>query len=431
MSKPSPSGRLALALGRLLLHLGPRAYGPAERMLAWARQSTPRAEGWLAFAQGLRASQRNDQDTALERLRAASVALPDNPDVAVSLALALANADRWDVAIDSGERALKFFEEASSSAGLWQMLAWAYLITGRYPAVLELMQRMRDAGLGITLIHLPLMLARALLWNEEPPIAALRSLVRGSGSQLRACLRLVEHLAETRRDALAVSVLSVLPSATAIRALDTMATRAAGPAKAELVLWAANALRKLELVPELALAIASVASLVAGDEDASATYARQAAELGPDQGAVQERLALVWLMLGDETQARSAGSRAVMAGSSDALAAAVVAAGLMAKGELREARRVFMTQRVGDALGALVGHVIQAWIFVAGGDWDDMRRVLQYAADECGEVPTWARRPTLRAFLEVPLEAIAAAKPEEQNQQALERLRSWVSAFPW
>ncbi len=429
MRKRRTASSLAVTIGRLLLSLGPRWFGLAERVFARAAGSGADAEGWLAFAQGLVASQRGEHETALEKLRAASIGLPDNADVAISLALALANADKWDVALEAGERALKFYEGAGESSNLWQMLAWGYLITGRYASVLDLMQRMREGGVRITLIHLPLLLARAMMWDEEPPITALRAMLRNH-PQLRACLRFVEHVAETKNESLGVMILSALPTATAVQALDTMATRAAGVGKAEQVLWAANALRRLELAPELSLALASVASLVAGDTQASATYAEQADQMGPNHAGVQERLAMVRLLAGDQKAARVAAVKAVMGGSVDALAAALVASGLVEQGQVRDARRIFVVQRVGDTLGALLGHVTQAWIFALDQDWEDMRRVLGFAAEECSEVPSWMRTSALRAFLEQCLLPIAGVDPEEQNTEALQRLQNWVSSLP-
>jgi tetratricopeptide (TPR) repeat protein len=417
-------------LGRGLLALGPPGYHLAERLFATAAPSTEEAKGWMAFVQGLMAYQQGDHDGALQKLRQASVVLPHSADVAVSLALALANADKWDVAIESGERALKFYEEAGRAASLWQMLAWGYLITGRYASVLDLMQRMREGGVSITLIHLPLLLARAVVWEEQPPMAVMRRLLRQSGMQVRACLRFVEHLSQTKHENLGVAILAALPPSTAIQAIDTMATRAAGYGKAEQVLWAANALRQLELVPELSLAIASVASLIAGEVDAAAAYAQRADELGPGQPAVQQRLAMVRLLTGDEKAARSAAAKAIMAGSSDALSAALVALGLLEKHQVREARKVFTSQRVGDALGALLGHLVQTWIFALDGHWEDMRRVMSLAAEECADVPGWARRATLRKFLEPQLARIREADPEEHCADLTARISGWVSSLP-
>ncbi|MCD6352576.1 MAG: hypothetical protein J7M26_10695, partial [Armatimonadetes bacterium] len=418
MSKTSFTARTALALGRFLARLSPRAHSLAEPLLRRAAAETPKAEAWLAYVEGLRASARGDEQEALAKLRAASVGLRDEAGVAVALALALANADQWEVAIEAGERALKFFEEAGSWTQPWNMLAWSYLITGRYASVMELMQRMRDAGLSLAPVQLPVLLARAVLWDEEPPIPVLRSLLRRSAGHEGAWLRFVEHLAETGgHDDLATMLLAQVPTSAAVSALERLAAKAAEANKPELVLWCANALRRLELAPELSLALASIASLAAGEDKAAATYARKAAELGPEQTAVQEHLALVWFLLGDETQARSAAAKALLLGSRDALCAGLVAVGLLEKGEVREARRLFVVQRLGYALGALVGHLAQAWIFAADGDASDLARVLGFAVNACRDLPAWTRRAELRAFAERCLDGVARLAPEEAEEE--------------
>lgn len=430
MSLPRLTKTIALAAGKVLLRLGAWAYGPARRLLAYAADLGPEARGWLAVAEGLSASARGDSERALDRLRAASIDLPDNADVAVSLALALFNCNRWDAAIDAAERALKFFEEAGGATALWQMLAWAYLITGRYRSVLELMQRMRDSGVNIAAIHLPLILARSIIWKERPPMRLLRSLLRNERQQPGACLPFVEHLAATGHDELATDILACMPSSVAIRALDTLASRAAAAGNPDQVLWAANALRRLELAPALSVAIASLASLVAGDTSSSQTYARQAAELGPDEVAVQEILTLVWLLTGEEKLARSSAARAVMAGSRDALAGALVAQGFLDEGHSARARQVFSVQRYAGAVGALVGHLVVARIFAETEQEGDVPELLTMAVSEAADVPAWARRPELAAFVGRLLDRLDQAGAGTWAPDPFQRLRRWLSSLP-
>ncbi|MBC7286760.1 MAG: hypothetical protein H5T86_01705 [Armatimonadetes bacterium] len=411
--------RAASGAGRFLLRVSPGiAPGLACRLLA----GSTRAEdhGWLRYAQALLAWRRGDHFAALDLLRVASAELPDEPGVAISLALALANVDMWDVAIEAGERVLRFFPDAADDRQLWQMLAWAYLLTGRYRTVIELMQRMHDAGASPSPIELQLLLARAVLLKQEPSVAHLRTLLRQSRSQLAVYFRFIEHLAESGYGELAAFLLAPLPPPAALRALDAMAHRAVAREQPSLALWAANALEKLEIGPEVARAIAALAAAAEGDLQAARRFADEAHALGPDHPLVQEKLAAVYMISGDREKALGAATRAIAAGSADAFSAGLLAAAILDKGDVRAAAQVFAEQRSGDALGAAVGHLAQARIYGRKRDWGDVEKLLRAVDEELQDVPAWARTEALVQFALSQLQDIRATDAPAHVRAAAE-----------
>lgn len=418
-------GRLAsvlLATGRTLLRLHTGLAGPADRLVAAAeRLGEPRAAPWRRFTQAVLLSRAGDDQAALDHLKAACLALPGEPEVAIALALAFANADDWERAIEAGERALKFYEQAAAEQQLWQMLAWGYLITGRYAHGLDLLQRVRDAGVSPVPLHLPLLIAQAVTLDRDPPIAEVRALLSRYPRQAEPYWRVIEHLAATQRSELAVRLLSLLPTTAAIGAAITIARRAAQRDDAEGVLWAANALRRLELAPEVALATAALAALVAGNDKEALGYCAEATALGPDVPLVHERQALVFFITGDEPRACAAAAAALSAGSRDALCAALVATTLAEEGRRREAQAVFRVQRLGDALGVVLGHLAQARLRAESGDVAEAQRLLAMALQETANLPAWRRRAAVAQWSAKQLDRIAEAG---STMEELEKLRS-------
>lgn len=377
----------------MLVRLHTGLAGAADRLVAAAqRLGDPRAAGWRQFTRAVLLSRAGDDQAALELLKAASTALPDEAEVAIALALAFANADDWERAIEAGERALKFYEQASAEQQLWQMLAWGYLITGRYAQAREVLQRVREAGGSPVPLHLPLLIAQAVAFDQDPPIAEVRALLSRYPRQAHPYWRVIEHLAASRRADLAVRLLSLLPTTAAIGAALTIARRAAERDDAESVLWAANALRRLELAPEVALATAALAALVAGNDEEALRYCADAAALGPDVPLVHERQALIYFLTGDEAKACAAASAALQAGSRDALCAALVAVALATEGRIQEARTIFRVQRLGDALGVVLGHLAQARLRAESGEPAEARRLIAAALQEAANLPQWQRR---------------------------------------
>ncbi len=425
MKRTGGFGRgLASGFAKMLLRSGGLGAGLAARLLA--KDPSPEAQGWRYYAEAILAWRRGDHFGALDLMRQAARALPEDPQIAVSLALAFANVGEWDVAVDAGERALKFYAAAGDEPQLWQMLAWGYLITGRYRSVIELMQRMQDAGVSLAPIELPLLLARAMVWQQEPPVAQLRVLLKRMRSQLPAYLRFVEHLAQTGHDRVAHLMLAALPAAVVVHAMDVLASRASSQGRSDLVLWAANALDRLEVGPELARAIAALAAVMAGDAQAARQYAAQAAQLGPDHPLVHEKLALVYSLLDDERMALDAATRAVMRGSADAFSAGLVAAGLADKGAWTEARKIFATQKSADALGALVGRLAQARIFAHMRQPQDAARLLELAAATAGDVPPWAQAPAMARFVRRQLAALDQVIEPDLAAEPRARLARWA-----
>ncbi|MCX7600223.1 MAG: hypothetical protein N2512_15350, partial [Armatimonadetes bacterium] len=393
MAHRSWVGSVFLAAGRMLIRLHTSLGGVADRLVAAAeRLGHPGATAWRKFTQAVVLSRAGDDQAALAHLKAASTALPDEADIAIALAFAFANADEWQRAIEAGERALKFFEQASAEQQLWEMLAWGYLITGRYAQARDVLQRVREVGVSPVPLHLPLLIAHAVLFDQDVPIAEMRALLSRYPRQAQAYWRVIEHLATGRHSELAVRLLSLLPTTAAIGAALTIARRAAQRSDSEGILWAANALRRLELAPQVALATAALAALVVGNDEEALRYCAEATALGPDVPIVHERQALVFFLTGDEPSARTAASAALLAGSRDALCAALVAAALAAEGKVREALGVFREQRLGDALGVLLGHIAQARLRAETGDLAEARRLMALALQESQNLPPWQRR---------------------------------------
>lgn len=413
-------GAAFLAAGRMLIRLHTALAGAADRLVAAAeRLGEPEAPAWRRFTQAVLLSRAGDDQAALEHMKAASTALPDEAEIAIALALAFANADDWERAIEAGERALKFYEQASAEQQLWQMLAWGYLITGRYAQAQDVLQRVREAGISAVPLHLPLLIAQSIVFGQEPPIAEMRALLSRYPRQAQAYWRVIEHLAANQRGDLAVQLLSLLPATAAIGAALAIARRAAQRSDADGVLWAANALRRLELAPEVALATAALAALVAGGDEEALRFCTEAAALGPDIPIVHERQALVSLLTGDEAKACAAASAALMAGSRDALCAALVAMELAGKGKAREALAVFRIQRLGDALGVVLGHLAQGCLRADLGDPAEARRLLNLALEETENLPPWQRRAAVAQWSTRHLDRIAQNSEVADDAQKL------------
>ena len=429
MSKKSMTGKASLAAGKLLLRLGPGWARVSERLFTQAvRGGAYAAQGWEQYARALAASRRGDDENALDGLRAASVALPHEGEVSVALALALANADQWPRAVEAGERALKFYEGSHADEQLWQMLAWGYLITGRYVYTRDIMQRMRDGGINLAPIQLPLLLAQAVMLAQDPPIDQVRVLLKRP-RQREAYWRFIEHLGSTAHRDLAILLLSILPPTTGVEVAMMIARRAAERDSADMILFAAEALRRVELAPELSMATAAMASLVAGKYPSALEYAKDALRLGPDQAPVHERVATVMFYAGDTEQAQSEAARALVIGSRDAMAAALVASAMADKGDLREAQTVFRTQRFGDAIGVFLGHVIQARLST-GGDEKHSIVLLEKALHEVQDLPKWTRTARLRAWGIVQTDAMTAAAESPDLRDLVAKVAAWFSLLP-
>lgn len=429
MSEASISARACLTLGRLLLRFGPVCARTSERLLSGAvNGGIDGAQGWARYAAALAASRRGDDEVALDGLRAASLALPHEAEVSVALALALANADEWQSAVEAGERALKFHEVTHADEQLWQMLAWGYLITGRYAYTRDIMQRMRDGGIGLAPIQLPLMLAQAIMLGQDPPIDRVRALLR-QPRQKEAYWRFLEHLASTKHRDLAILLLSVLPPPAAVDAALMIAWRAAEQDRVDVVLFAAEALRRVELAPALSMATEAVAALVAGKYGSAIEHVREALRLWPDEAAVHSRAALVFFYSGDAEQARSEAARALMLGSNDAMSAALVAAAMADKGDLREGQSVFRTQRSGDALGVFLGDVVQARLLAAQTQ-ERTAELLTRALRAVQDLPRWTRTARLREWGLAQMAEITAAAESPDARELASQVTAWFQRLP-
>jgi tetratricopeptide (TPR) repeat protein len=429
MRKKPLSARASLALGKTLLRLGPGWAALAERLFNHAVHGGAYAgQGWVQYAAALRASRRGDDETALEGLRAASVALPHEGEVAVALALALANADKWERAVEAGERALKFYEGSHADEQLWQMLGWGYLITGRYAYARDMMQRMREAGVGLGPIQLPLLLAHSVTLGQEPSLEQVRLLLKRP-RQKEAYWRFIEHLGATQNRELAILLLSVLPSPLAVQVAMTIARRAAEHDLPDTVLFAAEALRRVQLAPELSMATAALAALIADKYSGAMEYVREAVRLGPDQAAVHERAALVTFYAGGPEEAQAEAARALMLGSRDALSAALVAAAMADKGELRGAQTIFKTQRYGDALGVFMGHVVQARLSAAE-DEPKATDLLSRAFHEIQDLPRWTRTVRLRMWGLAQLGGLPESTASPELGEITGKAEAWFGQLP-
>jgi tetratricopeptide (TPR) repeat protein len=429
MSKKSMTAKASLATGKLLLRLGPGWAGLAERLFTHAVSGGAYAgQGWVQYSHALAASRKGQDDVALEGLKAASVALPHEAEISVQLALALANADKWDRAVEAGERALKFYEGSHADEQLWQMLAWGYLITGRYVYTRDIMQRMRDGGISLAPIQLPLMLAQAVLLGPEPPIDQVRLLLKRP-RQREAYWRFIEHLGSTQHRDLAILLLSILPPPVGVDVAMMIARRAAERDSADMVLFAAEALRRIELAPELSMATAAVASVMAKQYPAALDYAEKAVRLGPDQAPVHERAAVVMFFAGDPEKAHSEAARVLMLGSRDAMSAALVASAMADKGEVKEAHSIFRTQRFGDALGVFMGNVVKARV-VASHDEAQATSLLERALQDVQDLPKWTRTSRLRAWGITQSEALAAAAEGPELREIVAKVAAWFNLLP-
>ncbi len=432
MKRKDYIARGLVAAARLFMGLGWPGFALAKRLLsaAVARQG-PRgpAAGWLAYCRSIEANRRGNHAQAMEQVRIASDLLPNEPGPAVAMALAWANLGEWQRAAEAAERALKFHEEASGAPALWQVLAWAHLIAGRYPMVIELLQRMRDAGMSADPIHLPVLLATAVM-SGHVPLAELRPLLRRNPRALPPYTQFIEALSRSgKRDAVAHQLLAALPPPSAVATLEFVARVAEEEGAAERLVWAAEALRRLELAPERAMAMAAMAAAMAGNFDAAREYLQQATALGPDEPSVHVRAARVWLICGQVRQALSSATRAIMLGSPDALCAGMVALRLLEDGEPRKARRIFVAQRSGDAPGALLAHLAQAAIFAEYDEFDDAVRVLGMAVEEARDLPAWAANSLLPGLCAAALARIEQTCAGQQAVlDAARRVREAIEA---
>ncbi|MHB8997302.1 MAG: tetratricopeptide repeat protein [Armatimonadota bacterium] len=415
--------RWVMSLGRLgMVH--------AYRLLRLACAlwpAHPEACHWLSYLRGRIAIEHGQPEQAVELLRAADKALPNNPAIRANLGLAYTMAGKHEQAITIFERLLKE-DPSQAPEEVWASLAWSYLRTGRAPKAREACMRADEVevrSLRLDLLH---RLATGVGLGSLP-VNEVRELLASVPQSLSLLLEYARLQAQEGRHRLARTAVSAMPEDEEARAYGIIARASLNEEDTKTAQWAADQMlrtRDERYFPE-ALLLRSEVALRRGDLEDAVLQAGRALETGEAEGRAREQLARVLLLRGDWDQAVEESVEALQTGQAGALAAGIAALAALDAGDAVAARGLFLAERHGDSLACAISSAAQAGIFSSENDLAQALEAAGWALDELSHLPQWAEHQALRKRLLTTVAHALEKVPEDGDpevQATISRLRT-------
>lgn len=372
----------------------------------------PEASHWLAYLRGRIAIERGRPEEAIERLREADRALPNNVAIRADLGLAYTMAGKDDQAISIFERLLK--EDATEvQEEVWSSLAWSYLRTGRAPKAREVCHRADEVGVRSPRLELIQRLATGVGLGSLP-INEIRELVRSVPQSLSLLLEYARQQARDGLHRLARATVSALPEEEEARAYSIIAHASLNEDDPNTAHWAAEQIVRTqdEGYRAEALLLRSEVAIRRGDLTEAVEQARKALVADPAKGRAHEQLGRALLLQGQWEAALGQMIEALHTGQAGSLAAGVAALGALEVGDLAAARGLFLAERYGDGLACAVSHTAQARLLAAEGQAESAVERATSAIEELRGLPPWAASPDVVARLTAALDEIRPAKDD-------------------
>jgi tetratricopeptide (TPR) repeat protein len=368
--------------------------------------SHPEACHWLSYLRGRMAIEHGQPEQAVELLRAADKALPNNHAIRADLGLAYTMAGKHEQAISIFERLLKE-DPTQAREEVWSSLAWSYLRTGRAPKTREVCYRAEENGIRSLRLDLLHRLATGVGLGSLP-VNEVRELLAAIPQSLSLLLEYARLQAQDGRHRLARTAVSAMPEDEEARAYSIIARASLNEDDTKTAQWSADQILRTrdERYFAEALLLRSEVALRRGDAEEAISQARRALETGEAEGKAREQLARALLLQGDWDQAVAESIKALQSGNAGALAAGVAALAALEAGDTVAAHGLFLAERYGDGLACAISSAAQTEIFTAEDDTEQAVQAAGWALDELSKLPQWAENQALRQRL---LAAVAHA----------------------
>jgi Flp pilus assembly protein TadD len=403
-----PGNRLAVWMLALTLRFNPRHH---------------RARAWLGYLDALSSMSHGDPEQAVKLLRAAINEAPGETPIRTNLGIALTMLGRHQEAIHVLRGVLKENADARQDVQVWRALAWCLLRTGQLDGAVDVLSEANDFGLrapDFAVLSELCTLARGGAKGQrgQPAVTSddagrLGALIRSRPRMLPLTLEFAEHEAAAGRLAVTRKVVSRLPEtlrADSLRIMAESRLNADDPDTAATLVGLLS-----ELVPGSLGAglLRSELALRRGQYPDAVREGLAAAEADPSNPRALHQLGLSLLHVGEVEDAARQFALAMAAGSASALAGGVVALQLLAQGKTADARKVFVHERSGDALGCAYAHTAQALLFAEEGNWREFERLATWSDQEFADIPAALRAATVTAPLLAARETMQARRDEK------------------
>jgi len=375
-----------------------------------------RARGWLYLIEGSFARDRGDIDGAVELLRRCAAILPSSDVAIANLGIALTMAGKHEEAIQVIERSIRGEADLTGESQIWTALAWSYLRSGRAPKALDACDRATESRAASAETEVIRRLAhgvrRGLVHRED-----LAQRLRAAPRIVPLVLEFCQHLAKTGSRDLARQVLSCFGPSLQERAYLLLARSALNEDDCDTAGWATEEYGLRGGSPVMCATLRAEMALRRGDDAQALQEASAAVARAPERASVREQLVRVRLVTGEVGEASRLAAEAVQLKGAGALAAGLAALDMLDHADSRAARRLFSSERGGDALACTHAHAAQALITALSRDRADEARAFAVTGlREALDLPAWAARPhILERLADVYAHSLELAPPAETD----------------
>lgn len=424
-------GNWLLGLARGVASLGEGFLGASLWLVAQAERvgaDSTEARGWHCFLSAPRVSRRGSPDGAVRLLREAVACLPREDMVIATLGVELSGAGQHEDAVQVIERAIRGETDVTTAPQLWTALAWSYLRTGRAPMAIRAYERAQDAHAVSPEVRAVWLLAQA----SHRGFVQRDRLVEAARLYPRVTPLITDYARDVarRRDyPLARQLFRCLPDPAARRSLEMTALVAMDQEDAALAGWALKQAESIAPRWVMGHVLRSELALREADHNGALRSARVAEVEAPRDGHALAQLVRVRAVRGEWEEAVEAAQRAILARTRDAMPAGVLALHKLETGQVREAEKLFSSQRSGDRLACLFAQSAQALIAAQLGDCERSLDIAASAVSHFERLPGWAAKGEhLRRPLGALRDALALAADRlcpisrEQAEDLLARL---------